>query len=436
MALLPALLLALALGPAFGQAVLTMGAAELLARRAAVVALLAQERAPSETAALQDELALIDRLLAGPERAGALPPAVVSHGAGGRSELAAPADQLFDGRKPRLPGYGLLPSENTGALAPAMRTESASVLSAGKSAFALQGDAANYLTDQGFSRWVYQKFERQTVSLEYRRGLKTELFPALELGLRVDARRRRLGALNGFISGWEHGLAWLAQNKDFINDDRGGEYGYSGTGESIGLDGKVLRQDDGRSRYRVSDAQLVLKAALLRSSPGRFVPDVALRFVANVSNPKSLDSDGDFVGAGASVSQPVGRRTTLHADARVLKPKGERDALGLELKNFAFGGTLGVERRIDCGKVKDLSFGLQFNHNQSPHKPVGQVAIDGSRSDVTLGFSYLAKISGQQVLFQLYGREDINFSGGGGGYLTPYSPPDFQAGLRAAWMLE
>ncbi len=110
--------------------------------------------------------------------------------------------------------------------------------------------------------------------------------------------------------------------------------------------------------------------------------------------------------------------------------------LGLELKNFAFGGTLGVERRIDCGKVKDLSFGLQFNHNQSPHKPVGQVAIDGSRSDVTLGFSYLAKISGQQVLFQLYGREDINFSGGGGGYLTPYSPPDFQAGLRAAWMLE
>ncbi len=345
-----------------------------------------------------------------------------------------PAD-LFDGRRPRLEAFGPLPAENSGATGPAMRGDVAFVLAPKRVSVSGSFDAANYLTDQGFDQtWLYQKFERQTVSLELRRGLSPGKLPipGLEVGLRVDARRRTEGMLNGFIAASEKGMAAIARNDDLINYDRVGEDAYTGTGESIGVNGEIRRENDGRSRMRATDLMLTMKALLLQGSLMDRIPDVALRLAVDATNPAVFDGDGNYAGAGVSISQPLSRRMTAYADLRAMKTLGGRDAMGLPLKPWALGATAGIERRLDWGRFKNTSFSVQFSRDQSPYVSVGLVSFDAPRTDVTLGFSHLAEIGAQKILFQIYGREDFN-PGAKSASMAPYSPPDLQMGLRAVW---
>jgi hypothetical protein len=324
-------------------------------------------------------------------------------------------------------GFGLLPSENTGSLGPAMRADDANVLEPGRVAVTFHGDAANYLTLVGNERdGLYQQFERQTLSVEVRRGVKQTVFPALEVGLRLDARRRAPGMLNGFISGWESTVAGLTKDDQWVNDDRIGEYALTGTGEELVQNGRVLRRSDGRSKLSFGEAAVTMKALLVRMDPARKIPQLAARLVVDLARPGALDANGDFLGAGLSVAQPLTRRLTAHGDARFLKPVTATDELGLALRP-GFGATAGVEWRA----LKKTSLGLQVSWDRSPVDAPGLWA-DEPRSDLTVGVSHLAKLGTERVLLQAYLREDVLFDGS---YISlfPYSPPDLQAGVRATW---
>lgn len=345
------------------------------------------------------------------------------------AEGKAPFSAVFDTPGDRRRGFGLLPAENNGSLGPAMRADDASVLARGRTAVVVQADAANYLTDVGGSdTYLYQKFERQTLSVEVRRGLKSAVFPALEAGVRLDVRRRDPGVLNGFIAGWEKGMAAVTRDDQFVNDDRVGEWALTQPGEEIVSDGRVLRAGGDSTKPSLGDLTFTLKAALTRGDPARFVPQVAARLTACLTRPGADDGNGDFLGAGVSIAQPVSRRLTAHADLRALKTVAALDPLGLPLKPWAAGGSAGLEWRL----LKNTSVGVQANYDTSASGAAGLLA-DEPRSDLTVGLSHLARLGAERLLVQLYAREDVRVSEGDVS-LYPYSPPDLQAGVKLTWI--
>ena len=317
--------------------------------------------------------------------------------------------------------FGPLPSDNSGNGGPRMPTTGSQVLAPGAYRISLDLNAANYLTDLNSPRGtVIQKFENHNAVLELNHGLRIKDVPDIEVGIRVQAQERDSGFLNGFIMWAESHLPKFKENPDRFSSQA-----ITGTVDKIKIGEHILKDESGCAPWQLGDVLLTLKTAVSKGNPIDLVPRITARLVANISTRGTFTS-GNFIGGGFSVLQPLSRGLALHADTRVVVPTDKTDDLGLPLKTAAIGGTVGLEFRTG----QNTSVGVQVNANESAYRPTGIAAFDAPTSDVSFGVTQLANIGTQQVLFQLYGREDFSIPAVDNAHMKSYDPPDFQAGLK------
>jgi hypothetical protein len=326
-----------------------------------------------------------------------------------------------------LPGRaffaGPLPADNVSLRGYAMPADGAQAAADGAWAYELGFDAANYWNyESGAAGYVRQIFETQTLAFSLRRGF-TWFLPA-EAGLRLSAQQSGEGMLNGFIGGFESGMARLFNSNLFINDARTGPHPLHGSSDIIAANGR-LRQRQADTAIGAGDTALTLKFKMPELGP----LSSSSRLFANLPT-AAIRSSNAFLGLGFAADLPTfSPRLLIHADARAVVPFAAQDDLGLPLLPLSVGGTLGFE----WNPFGQSSLGLHANFNQSPYQPTGLRAFDTPENDLALGLNQGFRWGARSGKIQLWGREDFFYYSNGHTYWFPYAPPDFQTGLKISF---
>ena len=326
---------------------------------------------------------------------------------------------------------GPLVADNVSLRGYAMPADSAQVISSGAWAYDLGFDAANYWNyESSGAGYVRQIFETQTLAFGLHRGFAC-FFPA-EASLRVSAQQSGPGMLNGFIGGFETGMAGLFQSDLFINEARTGPRPLHGSSDIVAANGR-LREREADTALGSGDTALTLKFQMPSLGP----LSSSSRLFANFPT-AAIRSSNAFLGLGLAADLPTPLpRLLIHADARGVVPLATQDDLGLPLSLFSLGGTFGLE--WDLGGLglsvvrfpEKFTLGLHANLNQSPYQPTGLRAFDTPENDLALGLNQGFRCGAWNGKVQLWGREDFFFTNGHS-YWFPYAPPDFQTGIKVS----
>jgi hypothetical protein len=148
------------------------------------------------------------------------------------------------------------------------------------------------------------------------------------------------------------------------------------------------------------------------------------------------------MGLGLAWDQPSPwQRLVFHLDGRSVVPFERENSYGLKLLPFSLGVTAGLEWSLGGLGVgaarfpKDCSLGIQVNSCHSPFEPQGLWCFDETQNDLTLGFSHGFKVGTLSGFWQVWAREDFMVEPAWPDplILEPFSPPDFQAGIKLAF---
>ena len=333
---------------------------------------------------------------------------------------------------------GALYSDNSGLRGYNMPVDVAEVLGEGKWGISLETDASNYWNycewyDGRYLSTALQIFEIQTAAVNLRTGVN--LGTPLELGLRMPLQQRNPGILNGFIEWFEGGLFGKSRNQYLVNSYRVGYKPIAGNYDFVSIESHT-RELEPFSEPRLGDGMFTVKKCLADSGLQRcsFRMMVNLPFGGEYSN-------GHYAGLGLGLDQPSPwQRLVFHLDGRAVVPFEGENSYGLELSPFSLGLTAGFEWNVDdlgfwvVRFPGDTSLEIQVNSNQSPFQTTCVWFIDVPQNDFTFGFSHGFQAGPVKGTWQIWGREDfiVDTSWSVPVELLPYSPPDFQAGIRVS----
>jgi len=234
------------------------------------------------------------------------------------------------------------------------------------------------------------KMEQLRSGLFLRYGLTDRLEVAMEIPLLY----RYQGFLNGVISQVERLTSGLSparaalENTGFVyNLTKGGQTIFSGSDGQLGLGDITLN-----SKYQVVTEQ-------------GWIPGLSLRFAVKVPS----GDEGRFfgsghvdVGAGVAIEKKIADRWILYGNVNGIVPTGKVAGLSVNPEMSAIAA-------IEYLWTPAFSLVAQFDYYSSPFRNTGTQILDGSVTEVVVGYNYRLR---PNLVWQLYGVENLDFTTG------------------------
>ena len=296
-----------------------------------------------------------------------------------------PVDQAGAGRR----GYAL-PGEGADVAEPATSRIGVHTVAAN-----------NFFREATGDYLITQRYETHTLAIDIRRGLRTPIFPRLELGAQLQFSERDNGFLNGFIAGFESlcfSMSGVQSAKNQLRDlgsplpfgafvTKSGHSIYSAPGGGAGI----------------GDVSFVAKALLRDAPPASSGTRIAARVGLNVSG-TSRFAEGNFVGFGASLDKRLLNWVAFHGDVRTTVALDRVSNWNLPLKRQTVGFSVGPELRLS----RDSSVSVQIDGNTTPYLFTGTTAFDKDYGSITIGLGHRFRAGRTAIVSQIYARENMN----------------------------
>jgi hypothetical protein len=240
------------------------------------------------------------------------------------------------------------------------------------------------------------KFETLRSGVFLRYGLTDRL----EVGIEVPALYRYPGVLNGLITATERAVAQTTQTRESL--------GNTSFAFAVSKDGRTLFAG-GDHELGLGDITLISKYQMLLQSER--TPAVSLRVAVKVPSgdeSRFFGSGHTDFGIGLAMEKTVARSVVLYGNINGVFPTGDISGLtlhpvisGIAAAEFLWSPT--------------LSFVGQFDYYSSAYRNTGIKLLDRGVTEVALGFNYRLKAN---LLWQVYGIENVDFITGGGADFT------------------
>lgn len=231
------------------------------------------------------------------------------------------------------------------------------------------------------------KMEQLRSGLFLRYGLTDRLEVAMEIPLLYRYR----GFLNGVISQVERLTSGLSparaalKNTGFVyNLTKSGQTLFSGSDGQLGLGDITLS-----SKYQVVTEQ-------------GWVPGLSLRLAVKVPSGdegRFFGSGHADVGAGLAIEKKIADRWILYGNVNGIVPTGKVAGLSVNPEMSAIAA-------IEYLWTPAFSLVAQFDYYSSPFRNTGTQILDGSVTEVVVGYNYRLR---PNLVWQLYGVENLDF---------------------------
>lgn len=268
-----------------------------------------------------------------------------------------------------------------------MPNADARVMKPGRSAIGLHLNSSNFVNQEiQVTGDTMTRFERETVSLDYRRGFAINGRP-VEFGVQVNAFKDAVGFQNSTISAVEK----FFHEANPVRSDASVPHG-----ETVIMKGQVRRSYDGNGSG-LNDVLFSVKTGLYKAPE----LDVAVRGVLNVALGAREASRGNFAGTAISAAYRLGSNWTVNGDVRATVPLEKKDTLGLPLGSVAYGWTLGIVRALSS----KTSAVVEISDERSNYK-TGFRSYDNGHLGLKLGVNHVTKLFDRPALIQFGVREN------------------------------
>ncbi|MGH7232744.1 MAG: DUF3187 family protein [Nitrospiraceae bacterium] len=240
------------------------------------------------------------------------------------------------------------------------------------------------------------KFETLRSGLFLRYGLTDRL----EVGIEVPALYRYPGALNGLITATERAAAQMTSTREGLRQ--------TGFAFNVSKDGRTLFAG-GDHELGLGDITVSSKYQMLRQ--GRLIPAVSMRLAVKVpsgDDRRLFGSGHTDVGVGLAIEKSLATSWVVYGNINGVFPTGHVSGLAL---HPVVSGIAAAEYLWS----PNLSFVGQFDYYSSTYRNTGIKLLDRGVTEVALGFNYRLR---NNVLWQLYGIENVDFITGGAADFT------------------
>jgi hypothetical protein len=218
--------------------------------------------------------------------------------------------------------------------------------------------------------------------------------------MEVPALYRYPGAMEGAITATERAFARMTGTREGLrntgyafNVSRNGQTLFAGSGHALGL----------------GDITLIGKYQILTQN--QQIPAVSLRLAVKVpsgDDARFFGSGHPDVGIGLAVEKAIASDWILYSNVNGIFPTGT--IAGLKL-GPVFSGLAAVEYLWSPA----FSLVAQFDYYSSPFDNTGVKLLDRGVTEVAAGFNYRLR---HNLLWQVYGVENLDFVGGGAADFT------------------